>query len=66
MTETAAVERTAERAYKTKDAADVKDVSTDMIIRAIHGGKLPAKRVGKGFRILASDLDAWYDSLEDA
>lgn len=65
--------RVAERAYTVKEAAGVKSVSPDLILRAIRsaGGKdnpvpLAAKRVGKGYRVTASDLDAWYAALPDA
>lgn len=61
--------RGAERAYTLQEAAEVKSVSRDLILRAIKAAKgntLPAKKVGKGYRVKASDLDAWYERLEDA
>lgn len=62
-------QRTAERVYRLDEAAEVKSVSKDTLLRAIkatEGNTLPAKRVGKGYRVKASDLDAWFDRLEDA
>lgn len=62
-------QRVAERVYDLKDAAEIKSVSRDLLLRAIkatEGNTLPAKKVGKGYRVKASDLDAWYDRLEDA
>lgn len=61
--------RTAERAYTLQEAAEMKSVSRDLILRAIkatEGNTLAAKKVGKGYRVKASDLDAWYEGLEDA
>lgn len=61
--------RTAERAYTLQEAAEMKSVSRDLILRAIkatEGNALAAKKVGKGYRVKASDLDAWYEGLEDA
>lgn len=61
--------RVAERAYTLVEAAEIKSVSRDLLLRAIkasEGNTLPAKKVGKGYRVSASDLDAWYDRLEDA
>jgi excisionase family DNA binding protein len=61
--------RTAERAYTLVEAAEVKSVSRDLLLRAIkatEGNTLRAKKVGKGYRVTASDLDAWYERLEDA
>jgi excisionase family DNA binding protein len=62
-------ERVAERAYTLVEAAEIKSVSRDLLLRAIkatEGNTLPAKKVGKGYRVSASDLDAWYDGLADA
>lgn len=59
----------AERAYTIAEAADLKGVSPDYIrnaIRATSGNTLAAKKVGKGYRIAASALEAWFDGLEDA
>jgi len=59
----------AERAYSITEAADLKGVSPDTIrraIRATSGQVLAAKRVGRGYRIAASALEAWWASLDDA
>ena len=60
--------REAERVYTTAQAAEVKAVSEKTITRAIKAtdNGLAAKRVGRGYRIKASDLDAWFDGLADA
>jgi len=61
--------REAERVYTTAEAAGIKAVSEKTITRAIKATEPPylqAKKVGRGYRIKASDLDAWFDSLEDA
>jgi excisionase family DNA binding protein len=62
-------ERVAERAYTLVEAAEIKSVSRDLLLRAIkatEGNALPAKKVGRGYRVSASDLDAWYERLADA
>lgn len=62
-------ERVAERAYTLVEAAEIKSVSRDLLLRAIkatEGNTLPAKKIGKGYRVSASDLDAWYDRLPPA
>lgn len=61
--------KVAERAYSITEAADLKGVSPDTIrraIRATEGATLSAKKVGRGYRIGASALEAWWASLEDA
>jgi excisionase family DNA binding protein len=61
--------REAEAAYPIKDAAALYHVSEDTIRRAIHATEPPflkAKKIGGRIRILASDLQAWFDSLPDA
>lgn len=61
--------REAERAYSITEAADLKGVSPDLIrraIRATEGNTLPAKRIGRGYRIAASALETWWSRLEDA
>lgn len=63
------VTNTAEKAYSIAEAAAIKGVSPDRIKRAIHattGNVLRAKRPGRSYLILASELDAWFDRLEDA
>lgn len=59
----------AERAYTIVEAAELKSVSPDYIraaIRASEGNYLRAKKVGRGYRIAASDLESWWNGLEDA
>lgn len=59
----------AERAYKIPEAAEIKSVSPDTIRRAIRSAgptHLKAKRVGNEYRISASALEEWWDSLEEA
>lgn len=59
----------AEAAYTIADAAAVKSVSPDFVRKAIKATEPPylrAKKVGKSYRINATALDAWWDSLEDA
>lgn len=61
--------RVAEEVYKLDEAAKIKSVSVDMLKRAIKatkGNTLEAKMVGRTYRVKASDLDAWYDALDDA
>lgn len=60
---------TAEQAYTINEAAELKRVSPDHIRRAIkatEGACLRAKKVGKGYRISASALEDWWNSLADA
>jgi excisionase family DNA binding protein len=57
--------REAERAYNITEAAELKGVSPDTIRRAIRSGTLAAKHVGRGYRIAASSLEAWWDALPD-
>jgi len=59
----------AEVAYTIAEAAELKRVSRDLLLRAIHakqGPTLSAKRVGKGYRVSASALEAWWSALDDA
>lgn len=52
-----------------KQAAEACGVSTDTIARAKAAGKLRAKRTAsRGGKELyrVADLEAWFDSLEDA
>ena len=60
--------RDAEPAYTITEAAVIKRVSPDLIRRAIKatsGATLRAKRVGNGYRISATALEDWFDSLPD-
>lgn len=59
----------AEAAYTIPQAAKLKQVSVNYIRAAIrrtdaHG--LAAKKVGRGYRISASALEAWFENLPDA
>lgn len=59
----------AEKAYTIIQAAELKQVSPDFIraaIRATKGNTLSAKKVGRGYRIKASALEAWFEGLADA
>lgn len=61
--------KTAEKAYRLKEAAEIKGVSQDTLRRAIKatsGNTLTAKKAGKGYLVKASDLDAWFDGLPEA
>ena len=61
--------KTAERAYTIAEAAELKSVSPDFIraaIKATAGNTLPAKKVGRGYRISASALEAWWAGMDDA
>lgn len=60
---------TAERAYSIPEAAELKGISADTIRKAIKATAPPclrAKKVGRGYRISASALEEWWNSLEDA
>lgn len=68
--------RDAERAYTIDQAADLKSVGPGYIRRAIKSNGQPdkkgvvvpplaAKKVGGSYRIGATALDAWFDSLPD-
>lgn len=61
--------REAEAAYTIPEAAARKSVSPDTIRRAIRATEPPflrARKVGRGYRIDASALDAWWQSLPEA
>jgi excisionase family DNA binding protein len=55
-----------EQRYTPDEAAALMSVNKETILRAIREGGLVAKRFGKGYRIKGSDLDSWYERLEDA
>ncbi len=64
-----AAPREAEPAYTIPEAAAIKRVSPDTIRRAIHSTEPPflrARKIGRGYRIDASSLDAWWQSLPEA
>lgn len=63
---TATKQRPVEQRHTPEQAAALMQVSKDFILTAIRAGALPAKKVGKGYRIKGSDLDSWYETLEDA
>lgn len=52
-------------AVSIRTAADMLDVSQDVIRSAVHKGDLRAKRLGRLIRIDVSDLRAWFASLTD-
>jgi excisionase family DNA binding protein len=61
--------REAEKAYSIQEVAELKGISPDFVrraIRATSGNVLPAKKVGRGYRISASAVEAWWAGLEDA
>lgn len=69
-------QREAERAYTIDEAAELKSVSPGYIRKGIKSNGLPdskgrvmpplaAKKVGKGYRIGASALEAWWALLPD-
>lgn len=61
--------REAEKAYSITEVAELKGISPDFVrraIRATSGNVLAAKRVGRGYRISASAVEAWWANLEDA
>ena len=58
-------------AYFTRtEAAEYMRVSIDVITRAIHAGRLRAKKTGEqgggNYLISRADLDAWFEGLVDA
>lgn len=52
--------------YTPQEAANALGVSYFYVLGAIKSGALKAKKIGKGYRVRISDLDTWFDSLEDA
>lgn len=50
-------------AVSVKKAAELYDVSTDVIRAAYRSGSLPVRYVGSAVRIGRADLRAWFDSL---
>jgi excisionase family DNA binding protein len=61
---------TVQRLFLTvPEAAQACGVGRETIMRAIHSGRLRAKRTGKEggkFLIKVSALEDWHDGLEDA
>lgn len=66
MSDTKTKAPTVEQRHTPEEAAALIRCSKDFILAAIRSGALPAKKLGKGYRIKGSDLDAWYDGLDDA
>lgn len=61
--------KAAEPAYTAEQAAQIKGVSRESILRAIRrtdGHGLRAKKWGRGYRISASALEEWFDGWADA
>jgi len=60
----------AEQVYTLAEAAELKRVSKDHLRRAIKAADgrpaLAAKIVGRGYRISASALEAWWNAQADA
>lgn len=54
------------RAVTRQEAADMYGVSFDVIKRAINAQQLPAKKVGRTYRVSLDDLAAWWEGLPDA
>lgn len=59
----------AERAYTISEVAALKSISPDYVraaIKATEGNTLAAVKVGRGYRISASAVEAWWDRMESA
>lgn len=59
----------AEKAYTIPEVAALKGVSPDYVraaIKATEGNTLAAKKVGRGYRVSASAVEAWWAGLVDA
>jgi excisionase family DNA binding protein len=57
----------AEPRYLTRaEAAAHLRTSLAKVDQAIHSGRLRAKKVGRNYLIRLADLDAYFDSLDDA
>lgn len=53
-------------AISVKDAADMVGLDATTVRSAIDKQQLPAKKVGRVLRIRVSDVEAWFDGLDDA
>jgi excisionase family DNA binding protein len=53
-------------ALSLREAAAAVDCSEKHLTRAIHAGDLPAKKVGREYRVGVVHLQAWFDALPDA
>lgn len=52
-------------AYSRAAASEQSGISEDMLDRAIKGGALKAKQLGRRVLIRPADLDAYIESLPD-
>ena len=53
------------KAFSKDEAAQLYGVSLQTINRAIHAGRLRAKKVGRYYRISAEALAEWFEGWED-
>lgn len=53
------------KAYSKDEAAHLYGVSLQTINRAIHSGRLRAKKIGRSYRISTDALAEWFEGLED-
>lgn len=53
-------------AVSRQEAASLVRLDVRAISEAIHSGALPAKKVGRHYRIAVDDLRAWFAQLPDA
>jgi excisionase family DNA binding protein len=60
------VSTTVKVAFSLANAAAAVDCSTQHLVREIHAGRLPAKKVGREYRIDAAALHRWFEQLPDA
>lgn len=59
----------AERSHTVAEVCQLKSVSKNFVLAAIHrtdGSGLRAKKVGKGYRIDASAINEWWAAMPDA
>jgi excisionase family DNA binding protein len=50
------------RVLTTKEAASILRISLKLLLSYIAGGELQATKMGRGWRILESDLQRFYES----
>ena len=53
-------------AVSRQEAAELVKLDVRTISEAIHSGALPAKKVGRHYRIAVDHLRAWFAELPDA
>lgn len=53
-------------AFDIEQAAAAVQVSGTYLTRQIHMGRLPAKKIGRRYRIGAVELRRWFEELPDA